>query len=159
MNHRRSHLTQRSCWIKEIPFTVWPTGLHQLHQKQNFLDAQAAFSLFTVVAPCKMETEKQRFMCRLFSNEPSLLQTLISPNSSPRLPLSATSSACDKSWITHYTFIADRLCMSTFIYILMITNAMIIHESQHWATPTTSSDGHSDPKCPWWVATIHLPGK
>ena len=45
------------------------------------------------------------------------------------------------------------------LHTCVITDAMVIHESQHLATPTISSDGHSDPKCPWWVATIHLPGE
>lgn len=75
----------------------------------------------------------------------------------PPLPLHTDSSSiCDELWITHYTFITARLCMSTFIYIFLITSAMFIHESPCWATPTSLSDGHGDPKCPWCVAVICL---
>lgn len=47
--------------------------------------------------------------------------------------------------------------MSTFIYIPLITAAMFIHETQRRATPTSLSDGHCDPKCPWCVGAIRLP--
>lgn len=113
----------------------------------------------------KQQTQTKFFVCCLFFNEPlsspffSSSSTRLSPNSLvPPLPFSITSSSAhDELWITHYTFITAGLCMSTFIYILLITSTMFIHESQRWTTPTSPSDGHGDPKCPWCVATIRLP--
>lgn len=142
----------KNMWIRETSdsFSVplWPTALQHTYVRfQN----------------CR---HKQSFVCCLFFNEPlrfpffSFSSARFPPNSLvPPLPLPASSTACDKLWITHYTFRTDRLCMSTFIYILLITSAMFIHESRCWATPTILSDGHGDPKCPWYVATIRLLGK
>lgn len=77
-------------------------------------------------------------LCTFFSPSFHLPGSSLTSLFPPPLPLllAISSSACDELWITHYTFITARLCMSTFIYILLITSTMFIHEAPHWATPT-----------------------
>lgn len=172
-------------WIRETSDSssvpLWPTALRHQHSLLDQLQLKVTsgeeplwltFDTFSCLLwgyGFKIDTKsrhKQSFVCCLFFNEPlcfpffSFSSACSPPNSLvPPLPLPASSTACDKLWITHYTFRTDRLCMSTFIYILLITSAMFINESQCWATPTILSDGHGDPKCPWYVATIRLLGK
>lgn len=136
--------------IPEIQYTL--KILHSKHQGDKS-DLPSTQSTLRVRSHSDTAKHKGSCICSLLFNAPLHFLFFLVP-----LPpiTSLFSSAFGELWITHYTFITDRLCMSTFICIALITTAMFIHETPSWAPPTSLSDGHADPKCPWCVAAIRL---